>query len=811
MPVESVSRPNEFPQAGGEMGALVRAHDWSRTPLGPIAGWPAALKVTLNLVLASPESMFLAWGPDLTFFFNDTYRPILGPRLSWALGAPMPELWSDVWAQVRPSVELALSGTASRFDDLPLSMARHGVGEETWWSFSHSPVRDEHDAVVGLFCVVTETTQRVLTERTLRAREAELLLITDSLPLLIAFIDRGLVYRFANRAYEDWFAMAPEDVVGRHVRDLLDEAGYASRKDAFAKALSGEPARLELDWPCVDGSPRVADIRYLPRRAEDGTVDGFYVFVLDVTDRKQVERMLRETNEDLERRVAERTQQLDQVWRHSRDMLCVADFGARFVSLNPAWTATLGWSAEEMMAPSFLDLVHPDDRDATVTAMSGLERGESVVGFENRYRHKNGDYRWLAWNAVPRDGLIYSVVRDVTFDKSQAAALATAETALRQAQKLEAIGQLTGGVAHDFNNLLTVIKSSTDLLKRPELPDARRLRYVGAISDTVDRAAKLTAQLLAFARRQALKPEVFEVGRSLGAIGDMIGTLTGSRIAFHVRVAGPACYVDADPSQFDTAIVNMAVNARDAMSGEGDLVIAMAEAAGVPAIRGHRPVPGPYVAIAITDTGAGIAQADIERIFEPFFTTKGVGHGTGLGLSQVFGFAKQSGGDVAVESALGQGTTFTLYLPRVEAPLVAGDIDVEPEEFVDGHGTCVLVVEDNVEVGTFATQSLAELGYGTVWAANAAEALAELARDAGRFDVVFSDVVMPGMDGIELGREIRRLYNDLPVVLTSGYSHVLAQTGTSGFQLIHKPYSIEEMSRVLRKAASRRRRITPEG
>ena len=173
MPVESVSRPKEFPQAGGEMGALVRAHDWSRTPLGPIAGWPAALKVTLNPVLASPESMFLAWGPDLTFFFNDIYRPILGPRLSWALGAPMSELWSDVWEQVRPSVELALSGTASRFDDLPLTMARHGVGEETWWSFSHSPVRDEHDAVVGLFCVVTETTQRVLTERTLASAAEE--------------------------------------------------------------------------------------------------------------------------------------------------------------------------------------------------------------------------------------------------------------------------------------------------------------------------------------------------------------------------------------------------------------------------------------------------------------------------------------------------------------------------------------------------------------------------------------------------------------------------------------------------------------
>ncbi|ACK84175.1 ATP-binding protein [Methylorubrum extorquens] len=381
------------------------------------------------------------------------------------------------------------------------------------------------------------------------------------------------------------------------------------------------------------------------------------------------------------------------------------------------------------------------------------------------------------------------------------------EEALRQAQKLEAVGQLTGGVAHDFNNLLTVIKSSTDLLKRPDLAPERRERYVAAISDTVDRAAKLTGQLLAFARRQSLKPEVFAACDSVRALSDMMGTLTGSCIRIVTDLPEGTCFVHADQSQFDTALVNMAVNARDAMEGEGQLTIRVLGVEGMPPIRGQAAVEGPYVAVSISDTGVGIPGDRLERIFEPFFTTKGVGQGTGLGLSQVFGFAKQSGGEVTVASGLGHGATFTMYLPRV--PEVERETDNEPEPLVDGHGTCVLVVEDNAEVGTFAVQTLTDLGYVPVLANNAEEALAELARDADRFDVVFSDVVMPGMNGLDLARRIREEHHDLPVLLASGYSHVMAQNGTYGFELLHKPYSVEQLSRLLRKVATwqRRKRI----
>ena len=379
---------------------------------------------------------------------------------------------------------------------------------------------------------------------------------------------------------------------------------------------------------------------------------------------------------------------------------------------------------------------------------------------------------------------------------------ARVEDQLRQSQKLEAVGQLTGGVAHDFNNFLTVIRFSTDLLKRPDLGEERRVRYVEAISDTVDRAAKLTGQLLAFARRQTLRPEVLDVGRAMQGVGDMLGTLTGSRIECVMQIPQEACFVDVDSSQFDTALVNMAVNARDAMDGEGRLTIRVAPVDNIPAVRAHPPRTGAFVAVSVGDTGAGITSDNLHRVFEPFFTTKAVGQGTGLGLSQVFGFAKQSGGEVTVESEIGCGTTFTLYLPRI-AKAAPKPGRAETDSSVNGHGARVLVVEDNADVGTLAKQVLTELGYVTILATNGPQALQELEAASESFDAVFSDVVMPGMDGIELAREIHRRQPDLPIVLTSGYSHVLAQDGACGYELLPKPYSVEQLSRVLGKVAAR--------
>jgi two-component system, NtrC family, sensor kinase len=382
---------------------------------------------------------------------------------------------------------------------------------------------------------------------------------------------------------------------------------------------------------------------------------------------------------------------------------------------------------------------------------------------------------------------------------------AKAEEALKHGQRLEALGQLTGGVAHDFNNLLTVIRASVDLLRRPHLAEKQRLRYIDAISDTVGRAAKLTAQLLAFARRQTLNPELFDVGQSVRALSEMVGTLAGPSVEVVTHLMDEPCLINADAGQFETALINMVANARDAMGGQGRLTIAVRAAAELPDPEPRGQTPCGYVAVSVEDTGVGIPPEQLGHIFEPFFTTKEVGKGTGLGLSQVFGFAKQSGGEVTVSSQVGTGSTFTLYLPRIPGDVRAQPRPAEDPAPMDGDGMSVLVVEDNVELGLFTADALRELGYTATLVGSAIEALAELTGKGESFDAVFTDVVMPGMTGMDLAKEIRRRYADLPVILTSGYSPTLSQTGSGGYELLQKPYSIEQLAAVLHKVTQLRR------
>jgi nitrogen-specific signal transduction histidine kinase/FixJ family two-component response regulator len=389
--------------------------------------------------------------------------------------------------------------------------------------------------------------------------------------------------------------------------------------------------------------------------------------------------------------------------------------------------------------------------------------------------------------------MIHAVARDITRERS-------AEDALRQSQKLEAIGQLTGGVAHDFNNLLAIMRSSIDLLRLVQLTDERRARYMTAISDAITRATRLTGQLLAFARRQALQPVVFDVRQNMEMVSEMVGSITGARIVREVKLDDADCLVHADPNQFDTAIVNLAVNARDAMDGSGRLAIKVSRVSGIPAVRGNPPVNGEFVAVSIADSGVGIPPPVLTQIFEPFFTTKSTGQGTGLGLSQVFGFAKQSGGEILVESEVGVGTVFTLYLPRAVQPAQQPDTPAADSAIAKGRGGRILIVEDNPDVALSVERTVEELGYVPQVVASAEQALSELARNAASFAAVFSDVVMAGMNGIDLGKAVRRLYPNLPFVLSSGYSYVLAMNPDHGFTLLPKPYALEELASTLDEA-----------
>jgi signal transduction histidine kinase/FixJ family two-component response regulator len=610
----------------------------------------------------------------------------------------------------------------------------------------------------------------------------------------------------ANPAYATHAGIP--DVVGQKVRDMVpDEAdGWVALYRGVWE--TGVPIRFERELVATGRHLELAAFKVEPANRRQVAV----VF-RDVTARRRAELALRELNETLERRVADALAEQ----KLFADIVEGTDAFVQVVDLDYRWLAINRAASDEFerifgirpkVGECMLDLLgdQPEHRrDVKAVwerALSGEEFTE-IAAFGDPMRDRR--MYEMKYNTLrDREGVLigaYQFVYDVTERLAAQSRLTQAEEALRQAQKMEAVGQLTGGVAHDFNNLLTIIKSSTDLLRRPGVPDDRRHRYVDAISDTVDRASKLTGQLLSFARRQALKPELFDASERIEAVIDMLRTVVGSRISIITSFDTEHCIVEADASQFETALVNMVVNARDAMNGEGRLTIEVAAAGAIPPIRGHRGSSGPFVAVSLTDTGSGIATDRLPHIFEPFYTTKEVGRGTGLGLSQVYGFAKQSGGDVAVESEVGRGTTFRLYLPRSDETRDAEpmpDARANPA-IADGRGRRVLVVEDNVDVGTFSTQLLQDLGYETTWAASGAEALAVLA-EANGFDAVFSDVVMPGMSGVELGHEIRRRHPGLPVVLTSGYSDVLAQDGRHGFELVQKPYAAEELSRVLRRA-----------
>ena len=369
--------------------------------------------------------------------------------------------------------------------------------------------------------------------------------------------------------------------------------------------------------------------------------------------------------------------------------------------------------------------------------------------------------------------------------KIQMGERAKAEDQLRQAHKMQALGQLTGGIAHDFNNLLTVIQGSADMLRRPGLTEDRRTRFAQAIVQAAGRAAALTGQLLAFARRQPLQPEVIDINDLIRGMTDLLDRTLGERIQVRTELSETPCTVEADRAQLESAVLNIAVNARDAMPAGGELLIRTR-------LRDQGQVP--LVELSVTDSGVGMDQDTLNRAIEPFFTTKTEGKGTGLGLSQVYGFATQSGGDVQFDSRPGQGTTVALLLPRSSAPIRTVRAD-GIGSLTTRRGGRILLVEDNEEVGEFAEILLDELGHDVTRVTSGAAALDRI--DRQRFDAVLSDVVMPGMSGLELAEALAERRPNLPVILTTGYSDEIAQSGTGGRPVVLKPYRLETLAGAL--------------
>ncbi|MGE5158634.1 MAG: PAS domain S-box protein [Gemmatimonas sp.] len=714
------------------------------------------------------------------------------------------------------TVKRFLDAVAGTNDDYSgeYRIVRPDDGQIRWIQVVAKIERDHDGKPARLVGAHIDITDRMLAQASLRESEERFRLIANSAPVPIWVTKLDRTRSFANQAYVDFLGLPYEEAIKYDWRKVLHPDDQPRiLKEQIAGESSLKPFVLEARYKRADGEWRWLRSESQPRWDPTGKHIGFIGVAHDITAAKQAEIELLRLNETLERRIKERTAQLEANEARMRAILesshqyqgllgqdgsvlyanktALAGIRAEAADVigKPFWDTP--WFAATAGAPRLV-------RDAFARVMLGEDvRSEMLLHLPIGERYFDLTLRPVFDQHGEVTGAVPEAI-DIT-ERRQG------EEALRQSQKMEAIGQLTGGVAHDFNNLLTIIRSATDFLRRRELPEERRRRYVDAISETVERASKLTTQLLAFARRQPLKPQLFDVGAQVENVAQLIRPLVGSGIQIETEIAHPGSFAIADIAQFETALINLAINARDAMNGEGRLRIAVSAVDTIPALRAQPARHGDFIAISVEDTGSGIAPEHLAAIFEPFFTTKEVGKGTGLGLSQAFGFARQSEGDITVKSVLGQGATFTIYLPRAEAPADAADTaTISHEPASSGRGCRVLVVEDDDEVGRFSTELLEDLGYSVRRAADAATALTILAEDEFAVDLVFSDVIMPGMNGVELAGLIRERYPGLPVVLTSGYSNVLAENADRGFELIQKPYSVEALSRILRKAMAGR-------
>jgi signal transduction histidine kinase/CheY-like chemotaxis protein len=710
-----------------------------------LADWPPHLRMATGTILQSPLPMALLWGEDGTLIYNEGYVGIAGTYHPRILGRPIAEAWPEAAGFNRHVVDTCLGGRSLSFSRQELTLYRAGAPEQVQLDLTYAPVLDLEGTPAGVMATVIDVTGAVAMERRLIAETRTLETLNQTGAALAAELDlEPLVQMVTDAGVKLTGAQ-----FGAYFHNLMDETG--ERLHLFT--LSGAE---RADFEAL-GRPRATAV-FTPTFRNLGVV-------------------------------------------RSADILHDDRYGrnAPYAGMPPGHLPVRSYLAAPVVSRSG-------------EVLGGLLFGHPEPGrFTERHEHLLTGIAAQAAIAID-NARLFAAVQDVnnTLERrvrERTEELTRAHEALRQAQKMETLGQLTGGIAHDFNNLLTVIRGSTELLRRPGLSEDRRGRYTDAIAQTADRASKLTSQLLAFARRSSLTPEVFDVGDTIRGLNDMMEMLAGSLIEVDLHLSDDACYTNADVSQFETAIVNMAVNARDAMAQRGRLTIAVAPCDTIPPLRGHDARHGDWVSVAITDTGSGIAPEHLDRIFEPFFTSKGVGHGTGLGLSQVFGFAKQSGGDVAVDSQPGQGATFTLFMPRERHRPTTGDSGTT----ATSHPTArlrILVVEDNPEVGQFALAALCDVGHDATLARNAEEALELLAHTPASFpppfDVVFSDVMMPGMNGIELAHEIRRRHPDLSIILTSGYSEILSREGAGEFDLLRKPYSMEALSEAFQRLTAPR-------
>ncbi len=836
-----------FLSGGGRTGKLIAGNDWSRSSLGRPETWPQSLRSIVGLMLTSKFAMFVAWGPDLCLLYNDAYMDILGDKHPASLGARLQDVWAEIWDEIGPLTEGPLRGEAIYRDSLPLTLNRFGYDEPAWFTFSYSPVRDDSDAVAGLFCAVSETTVQVRAQRRQSFRlalEDRLRSLTDPVDIMAAAAEAigkeldigrvgyGEVEESAIHVHiaRDWADARMSNIAGDFRLDdfgpemigalragrpvAIEDVQTDARTIHAAEAFAAISTRGLLAVPLIKAG-RFRAVLYLHhfkvRRWSDDDID----LVAEVAERTwatveraRAEAALAGAYATLEEKVATRTAELSQSEHRFR---AIFDTTFQLTGLGTLDGTIL------LVNQAALDAIHapqnlvaglkvweapwwahaPEEqvrvRDAVTRAATGeFVRYEASVLLPIGHRTFDFSMKPIL-DEAGRPAFLLAEARDITEQK-------LVEDSLRQSQKMEAVGQLTGGIAHDFNNLLGAVIGSFDLIQRNRGDTDKVTRFVEAGLKAAERGAKLTGQLLTFSRAQRVETKPLLIEDLIEGMGEMLARMLGPMVALELKIEKTGVPVRSDATQLEMAILNLAINARDAMDEGGRLTICvdLRQIAGDPELP-----PGRYVEIAVTDSGHGMTPEVLNRAVDPFFTTKGVGKGTGLGLSQVYGIARQSGGALRLESHAGEGAVVRILLPVAEGTTPECLHEPADGALQTGETASVLVIDDDPDVRRMLVDTLVTLGYQATSSVDGPSGVAAL-REALP-DLVLVDFAMPGMNGAEVAKAIWQLYPALPIVFASGYSNTAAIEAVAGKDavVLRKPFRIDDLQRALLNALSR--------
>lgn len=749
------------------------------------------------MLTTDPEGVITAWSTGAEQLFGWSAEQMLGH--SFAL------LFSDecTASELQPLLQRALLEGVTRHE----RWYRCADGSRQRCKAALTPLFDDHQHL-GFLKVFQDRTAEDRAAVALAESDQRYRSLFESIEAGFCIIemkydefDRPVDYLFieTNPAFERQTGLV--NAVGKWMRDLAPDHEQHWFDIYGEVAVNRRSVRFENN---AEALHRWFEVHAMP--IGEPSERRVAVLFNDASARHSAETSLKAVTHSLREEVDARTKDRNQLWELSSDVMLRCRFDGTIIAVNPAWEQLLGWTESQLLDAAIHDFIHPDDLQSTGEAVQGLSDGKIVLRFENRYRSTDGSYRWLTWSARPADQIINAVGRDITAEKEQAEALARAEAQLRQSQKMEAVGQLTGGLAHDFNNLLTGISGSLELLeKRIGQGRVEALgAYLEVAQKATQRAAALTHRLLAFSRRQTLDPVATDVGELIEGLHHLLTRTVGPAVRVEAAMAPALWPTLVDRNQLENALLNLSLNARDAMPEGGTLTIRTRNvhvAADEALVLGLD--PGAYVAIGVADTGVGMAKDVVSQVFDPFFTTKPLGMGTGLGLSMVYGFTRQSGGQVNIESEPGQGTLISLYLPRVEAEIAAaepdesGDASQTALEAGEAAGETVLVVDDEPAIRMLVVEILEESGYRVLQAAEGKTAL-QMLESGEPVSLLVTDVGLPGgMNGRQLADAARQRDPHLRVLFITGYAETAVMGSGQlepGMRIVTKPFTIETLA-----------------